>query len=249
VNLEHIAGLVLVLASVVLLIVLSLPRKTRRGRDLRDIPGFRRLRRSIGLSVEEGSRLHISLGKSSPVNANGAASLAALAALERVARMNSLSDRPPIATSGDGSLAILSQDTLKAAYRLANALELYDPDRGRLGGATPISYIAGALPITSTEHVGTHLLVGSFGPEIALITEAAERRGALSLAATDSLPAQAALYATASEPLIGEELFAVSAYLQAGPAHTASLRVQDVLRYIIGAVLVAGTLMRALGIL
>jgi len=243
------AGLVLVVAGVILLVVLSLPRKTRRGRDLRDIPGFRRLRRAIGLSVEEGSRLHVSLGKSSPANANGAASLAALAALERVARMNSLGDRPPIATSGDGVLAILSQDTLKASYRLANAAELYDPDRGRLGGATPISYIAGALPLTSTEHVATHLLVGSFGPEVALITEAAERRGALSLAVTDSLPAQAALYATAGESLIGEELFAVSAYLRAGAAHTASLRVQDIFRLVVIGAMILGALLKLLRIL
>ncbi|HNS63296.1 MAG TPA: hypothetical protein PKN11_02645 [Anaerolineaceae bacterium] len=239
-NLGQLFGLIIILISAGLILYFWLLDKPGRFlRGFRPMPGFQRLRRAIGLSVEQGNRLHISLGKASLVNPAGASSLAALAALERIARMSSLSDRPPIASSGDGALAILSQDAMRSAYRLSNSPELHDPDRGRLAGATPLSFLAGMLPLVHGEHVSAHVLLGNFGSEIALLAEAANQKEQFTLAASDSLTAQAVLYATAQEPLIGEELFAVSAYLLAGPQHTASLRVHDLLRLgVIAAILI-----------
>jgi hypothetical protein len=244
-----IAGLVLVLVSAGLMFLYSLPpRKGARSNfALRHIPGLARLRRAMGLAVEDGTRLHISLGKSNGITTPSAASLVALSTLERVAQMSSVSDRPPVATSGDGAISILSQDTLRAAYRTGNALEQYDPHRGRLTGVTPFSYVAGTLPIIHTEHVSANVLVGNLGPEAALLAEASERERAFTLAASESLPGQAVLFASAEEPLIGEELFAMPAYLQAGPFHRASLRAQDALRWVLIVVLVAGAILALMG--
>lgn len=234
--------------SLVTLIILSLPRYNRGPRSLRPIAAFQRLRRAIGHAVEDGKRLHVSLGKSSLIEPTNPSALVGLSALERIAQLAIMSDRPPIATSGDGALSILSQDTLRAAYRTNNVLEQYDADRGRLAGPTPFSYIAGALPVFRQEQASSHILIGNFGPEVGLLTQAADQQRAFTLAASDSLPAQAVLYASAQEVLIGEELFAVPAYLNAGPAYTASLRIQDILRWALILVLVVGAILKILGI-
>jgi hypothetical protein len=158
--------------------------------------------------------------------------------LQRIARAASISDKPPVATSGEATQAILSQDTLSSAYSMIGAGDQYDPASGQLSGVTPFSYAAGALPVIYDQEVSINVLAGSFGSEVALITDAAERKGITSLAGSDNLPAQAILYATAEEPLIGEELYAGGAYLQAGPVHLASLRAQDILRWVLtGAIL------------
>ena len=162
--------------------------------------------------------------------------------------MSSVSDRPPVATSGDGTLSILSQDTMRAAYRIANAPELFDVERGRLAGPTPLSYIAGTLPVIRDERVSTNVLVGNFGPEVALLAEASDQQDAFTLGASDSLAAQAVLYASSEETLIGEELFALPAYLQAGPTHQASLRAQDILRWAVVGLIVLAVLLSFLGI-
>ena len=91
------------------------------------------------------------------------------------------------------------------------------------------------------ESVSANLLIGSFGPEAALLADTAERENTFLLAATDSLPAQAVLYANAQDPLVGEELYAAGAYVNAGPAHRASLQVQDILRWLIVLALLAGS--------
>ena len=81
-----------------------------------------------------------------------------------------------------------------------------------------------------------------------LLTQAADQQRAFTLAASDALPAQAVLYATAGQTLIGEELYAAPAYLNAGPAHFASLRVQDILRWLIIAGIALGAILKLVGI-
>ena len=244
---DTLIGLGLIVIAAVALFVLAVPLRTRVRRIFRIIPGMVRLRRAIGLTVENGRRLHVSMGSGSLTGASSAVSLAALSTLDRIAALSMISDRPPIATSGEGSLSILSQDELRVAYRDGNALEQYDPDRGRLGGITPLSYVAGTLPVIRDEQVSTNILVGNLGPEVGLMTDAAYRQQAFVVAASDSLPAQAVIYAAAEEPLIGEELFSVPAYLQAGPFHVAGLQVQDILRWIVIALMLVGVVIKLFG--
>ncbi len=245
---EAIIALALILVSVGLIFLLTVQRSILRS-GLRPLPAFDRLRRAIGLAVENGTRIHITLGKAGMTQSISASGLAGLSTLERIARVSSISDRPPLATSGEGTLAILSQDTLRAAYRQINQLELYNADRGRLSGATSFSYAAGLLPVADSENVSTHIAVGNFGAEIALLMEAADMESAFSLAATDSLSAQAALFPSAQETLIGEELFATPAYLNAGAVYTASLQVQDILRWGVVLVLIAGAILTLVGLI
>jgi len=253
--LEPILGLLLILLAAGLMFFFSLPQKsTRPGQPrsrvvLRPIRAMQRLRRAIGLAVEDGSRLHVSIGGSSIISPTNASALVGLSTLERIGMLSSVSDRPPVATSGDGTLAILSQDTLRAAYRIGNVPELYDPNQARLVGTTPFSYVAGTLPVIHDERVSANILIGNFGPEVGLLAEASDREDAFILAASDSFAAQSVLYATAREPLIGEELFAVPAYLQAGPIYQAGLRTQDVLRWIVIAALIVGAILKFLGFL
>ena len=245
--LEPILGLVLVLLAAGLMVVFSLRRRGRPRFALRPIVAMQRMRRAIGLAVEDGSRLHVSIGKASIISPNNPSALVGLSTVNRIGTLSSVSDRPPVVTSGDGTLALLSQDTLRGAYRAGNIIEQYDPLQARLTGPTPFSYVAGALPVVQDERVSATVLVGNFGPEIGLLIEAANRDGGFTLASSDAVAAQSVMYAAATEPLIGEELFAVPAYLQAGPVFQAGLRVQDVLRWIVVAVLLIGSILAFLG--
>jgi hypothetical protein len=247
--LGSIIGLLLILLAAGLMFFFSLRQPSNTRAVLRPIRAMQRLRRAIGLAIEDGTRLHVSIGKSSIIGLNNASALAGLSTLERIGMLSSLSDRPPVATTGDGTLALLSQDTLRASYRLSNVAELYDPSQARLTGPTPFSYVAGTMPIILDERVSANLFVGNFGSEVALMIDAAERKNSFTLAASDAFAAQAVLYATASEPLIGEELFAVPAYLQAGSMHLAGLRTQDILRWVLIAALLIGAGLSFLGIL
>src|SRR5512134_3864773 len=207
----------LVLAAILLLVFTFLRRKSPAS--FRRIDAYERLNQSVGLAVENGSRLHVSLGRGNLLTARGGSALAGLAMLRRLAERTSVSDRPPVATSGDASLAILSQDTLQSGYRAAGAEEQYRFTTGRLTGLTPFSYAAGAIPTIHDEHVMTNIVLGDLGSESALLAEASDREDANLIAASDNLSAQSVFFASAQDPLIGEELFAAGAYVGAGASH------------------------------
>jgi len=238
----------LVVFSAVLLIILSLT-KQKTPSTWRVIPALMKLSRSVDLSVEDGTRLFISLGRSSLLTPRGAAPLAGLGLLRRITERTSLSDSPPVAVGGEASLALLAQDTLQAGYQSMGADDLYQPISGRLTGMTPFSAAAGAMPIIRDENVSASMLVGDFGVEAALLADAAERQNAFLLGASTDVSSQAVLFASAQEPLIGEELFAASAYLDSGASHSASLTVQDVLRWLIILGLLAGAVLKLAGLI
>jgi hypothetical protein len=194
----------------------------------------------LGLSVEDGTRLHISLGSGSLLDARGGSALAGLAMLRHVAERTSASDKPSVASAGNPVLGLLAQDTLQAGYQAAGVKELYSPTTGRVAGLSPFGYAAGAMNISQYENVSVNIMIGHFGPEVALLADASERENVAIVGASDNLAGQAVLFANTQDALIGEELFSAGAYLGAGASHLSSLTVQDILRWLVILALLGG---------
>ncbi len=246
-NLPELFGLILIIGFVGVMLAQVIVGRTRPVCQFREISAFIRLKRAIGYAVEGGTRLHVSVGRGKLTGPQSAIAFVGLTVLDRIARSTMVSDRPPLATSGEGTLNILSQDSLRGVSQAFGAE--YDPIHGRLTGLTPFSYVAGALPVIYDEDVSTNLFIGSFGSEIALMNEAGERVGSLTIAGSDNISGQAVLFATAEEPLIGEETYASGAYLGANALHIASLRAQDILRWVIIFFILVSALLKLIGIL
>jgi hypothetical protein len=242
-------SLIFILLCLGLILFFFFSDRKRPKINLRDIQAFRHIRREVDLAVEAGKRLHISLGRGNIHDTQGGAALIGLTILDCSARAASNSDRPPMVTSGDGVLNILSQDTLQFTYQSLAAEQRYDPTNARLAGLTPMAFAAGCLPIIHDEHVSANIFAGHLGAEVALLTEAGERTSSLTVAGTDSIHAQAVLFATSDEPLLGEELYAAGAYLGSGVAHTASLRMQDIMRWVLLVAIILGAFLNLVGIL
>lgn len=243
-----IIGLIFVLAFLGVYVYFGLVRRKSVEYLFRSIPAFQKFQRAIGLSVEDGTRLHFSLGRGQVNAVESAVTFVGLRMLERVTRTISASDRPPVVTSGEGAITVLSQDTLQSTYRDLAEDAQYDPSAVLMPGPTPFAYAAGSIPIIADKKVSANLLVGHLGSEVALLTDAAERNNGVSLAGTDNLDGQAVLYAAADEPLIGEEVYVGGAYLQAGRMHEASVRTQDVFRWVVVTLLILGAVLKLLGL-
>jgi hypothetical protein len=102
------------------------------------------------------------------------------------------------------------------------------------------------MNISQNEDVSANIMIGHFGTEAALLAEASDRENISLIGASDDLTGQAVLFANTQDALIGEELFATSAYLGAGPSHLASLTVQDILRWLIILTLLGGVAVKFL---
>jgi len=231
------------------LLIFFMTVDSRRPATFRPIRGYEALKGAIERAVEAGERVHLSLGTGSVIGTDCAPALAGLAILTSIAEKTTMSDKPVVATTGDGAMAILAQDTLRKVYSDARALPRYSPISGRMLGPTPFSYVANLPILLASEDISVHVLAGSFGAEGALAADFGERQEAFVLAGTDDAQSQALLYATAEHPLIGEEIFAGGAYLNVGRVHRASLRVQDAVRMLIITGIVIGAVLSLLGVI
>jgi len=216
---------------------------------LREISTFSHLRHQIGLAVEAGQRLHLSLGYGGVFGWQSGSAFVGLSILKRIAQTASFADIPPIATSGEAVEAILSQDTLQTSYNILGEENQYSHIDGQVSGLTPFSFTVGIIPVIYDQNVSTHILSGSFGGEVAVISEAIQRNGSTTIAGSDSLAAQAILFSFTDRLLIGEELYASGAYLQAGDFHIASLKTQDIFRWLLVLIIGFGSVLKLMGIL
>jgi hypothetical protein len=246
IGIDLIGLLVLVLFVVLLIVFIAVG--DRWPASFRKIQGYEALTKALERAVESGERVHLSLGTGSLIGADSAAAFAGLVVLTEIAKVTSLSDRPAVVTTGDGAMAIVAQDSLRSAYREVGALDRYEPISARMLGPTPFSYVASIPILLESEKISTNALIGAFGAEGALAADFGERKQTFVLAGTEDIQSQALLYATAEYPLIGEEVFAGGAYLDVSPAHRASLRVQDTVRFIIVGGILVGLLLSLLGI-
>jgi len=247
-NLVVLVALSLVVGSALLMVVLAILRRNSAS-VFRKLAAFQSLNQAVGQAVEGGSRLHVSLGSASLVSQQAASGLAGLSVLRGLGGIAAGSDLPPMATSGDPGLAVLSRDILQSAHKESAVAGPFDPSTARLAGLTPFSYAAGGMIAEANEGASANILLGSFGSEAGLLVDASERQEAVLLGASDSLPGQAVLTAGSQHPLVGEELFATPEYIQHQVLHAASLNVQDVLRWLIIASMLLGAVLKMAGVL
>ena len=85
-------------------------------------------------------------------------------------------------------MTILSQDVMRTSFKNVSSEAQFDFGAGRMSGLTPFSYVAGAIPVILDEQVSTNVLVGNFGSEVGLLTEASEQKGSLTIAGYRQYP-------------------------------------------------------------
>jgi hypothetical protein len=158
-----------------------------------------------------------------------------MSALQKVSQDACASDKPPLVTSGDGTLFVASQDLIRDTYEESGRPASYRSDSSQFVAPenSPMAYGAAVSAIVNRGEHGSNLVLGHIGSELAIITEAADREHLEQIIGSDDLTALAVAMSVTEDVIIGEELYAAAAYLQGEPAHIASLQLQDILRILV----------------
>ena len=121
----------------------------------------------------------------------------------------------------------VSEEVVRDAYRVEGKSSHFDPRNTIFLSDEQFAYAAGYAGMVQRERAGSAFLFGSFAAESLVLAEAGQQAGAMQVAATTS-PEQVAFFISACDyTLIGEELFAASAYLTKEPVQLGSLIAQD----------------------
>ena len=139
-------SLVFILIFFGLIVILVVAGRDGAKIEFRKIPTFSKIRRAIDLTVEAGTRLHISIGRGTITGPESAAAFVGLSMLEKITTSASTGDNPPAVTAGDPALTILAQDTLKSSYQEIGLIDQYRRTSSQLTGVSPFSFAAGAIP-------------------------------------------------------------------------------------------------------
>jgi Domain of unknown function (DUF6754) len=227
--------IILLLTMAISIIITQFVRRRRDLYTLRDIAPYRAIPMIVGEAVEANRPVHVSLGSA---GLGGGSTILALASAElfyQIAGRASIGSAPPILTVSDTSAVPLGQDTLRRAYASRGLLNRYPVESVRWypGGGRSLSFAAALTGTLGDDQVSSSVLAGSFGPELALIGEAAARRDQGFVAMSDQLEGQAIAYAMSDQPLIGEEAFVAGGYLGRSPSHIASIVTLDVIRWVL----------------
>ena len=208
-------------------VVLTFIRIARRDPNLfiRKIAGLEAVEEAIGRSTEMGRSVYFVHGLD-PMDS--LATIAAVNVLGRVTRRAAEHDTRVRVMNVDPIVMAVSQEVVQQAYTEAGRPDAYDPDDVALMASGQFSYAAAVAGRMTREQPAAIFLMGRFMAESLLLAETGAATGAIQVAGTNEETQLPFFITTCDYTLIGEELYAASAYLSREPRMLGSLRGQDV---------------------
>ncbi|MDP8202601.1 MAG: hypothetical protein P9M11_10750 [Candidatus Tenebribacter burtonii] len=219
----------------------------RSGKDLyiRKISGLESMDESVGRATEMGRPILFIPGT---LDLDDMQTIAGLTILRRLAQKAAEYDAKLIVPVCRSMVLSTAKEIVKEAYMKAGRPDAYDPDSVFYLTDDQFGYVAGVDGIIVREKPAANFFLGAFYAESLILAETGFSSGAIQTAGT-AMPSQLPFFVVACDyTLIGEELFAASAYLSKDPHQLGSLKGQDFGKAIFIVVLMIGIILEISGI-
>ncbi len=218
----------------------------RKGKKLyiRRIAGLDMIDEAVGRATEMGKPILFVPGIMDLDNIQTLAGLNILGHLsQKVARYDS-TIHVPVSRSMVFSTA---REIVKEAYLKVGRPDAFDPNSVYYLTDDQFGYVAGVDGIIMREKPAATFYLGAFYAESLILAETGHESGAIQIAGT-AMPAQIPFFVAACDyTLIGEELFAASAYLSQDPPQLGCLKGQDFGKAVIMITIFVGIILELFG--
>jgi hypothetical protein len=230
--------IVVVIFTIFLLIFISSAKKGK-ALYIRPLAGINAVDDAIGRATEMGKPILYILGLGT---AGDIATIAGFTVLARVAKRTAEYQTKVIVPVQDPVVLVVAQETVRTAYLEAGRPDQYNPDNIFFVTSMQFPYVAAVNGIMLRERPATNFYMGVFYAESLILAETGNVAGAIQIAGTDQ-PAQLPFFVAACDyTLIGEELYAASAYLSQEPIQLGTLKAQDYTKAIAMAIIILGVI-------
>ena len=235
--------IVMLVFSAIVLLFIQLARKNP-NMFIRKIGGLDAVDEAIGRATEMGKPIFFIPG----IGTMGdLPTIASINILGRVARRAAKYDTVVKVPCYDPVVMTVAQEVIKEAYQSEGRLDAYSEDNVFFITQDQFSYAAAVDGMMVREKPATNFLMGLFFAESLLLSETGASIGAIQISGTDALAQLPFFITTTDYTLIGEELYAASAYLSRDPLLLGSLRGQDVGKAALLIVIILGTVIGTVG--
>lgn len=219
----------------------------RSGRELfiRRIPGLEAVDEAIGRATEMGRSIMYILGLGGVSNV---ATIASMNILSQVAQKTADYETPLRVPCNDPIVMNVVQEMVRTAYLNEGRPDAYNEENIFFLTESQFAYAAGVDGMMVREKPAAVFLQGSFFAESLILAETGNSIGAIQIAGTDKEHQLPFFIAACDYTLIGEELYAASAYLSREPMLLGSLKGQDYGKVMIFGAIVIGVILELFGI-
>jgi hypothetical protein len=243
-------GWIIIGLAAVLLAGLNVLIRRSKPYKVRINPSIKRLQDQRVVAVERGKGRQVVLGDRFWSHAYPGLGLHALSALPGLVSPEDKGEGGQVVSTGSGALALFAREIVQGCYQDGFSPDLQDRKLPvSLPGPTPLAFTAGLLPELSMHSPGSLAMFGSFGMSSPLWAEAAYMKGGHVFAAAGSITAQAALFLTVSDLLIGEEVFMLPGLLAPIAPNQAAWLTEDILRVALMILLIVASALKMAGLL
>ncbi len=234
--------LVVFSASVLLYI-----RSAKAGKSLfvRKLAGLEAVEEAVGRATEMGKPVLFIPGIS---ELDEIQTIAGLSILGRVARITAEYDTPLVVPVLYPMALAAAGEVVKGAYWDAGKPDSFRPEMVRYVAGEQFAYVAAVNGIMLREKPAANVYMGAFYAESLLLAETGFAAGAIQIAGT-AMPEQLPFFIAACDyTLMGEELYAASAYLSKEPLMLGSLKGQDLIKIALVGCIIIGVIFEVLQI-
>ncbi len=236
---------VLLIFSALVLFYVQKARKRADDIYVRPIAGMDAVDEAVGRATEMGRPILYVLGLGTAAEIS---TIASYSILSRVARKIAQYQSRLIVPNYDPIVMAVAQETVRQSYMDAGRPDLYNENDIFFVTHAQFAYVAAVNGIMLREKTATNFYLGKFYAESLILAETGNLAGSIQIAGTDEA-SQLPFFVTACDyTLIGEELYAASAYLAREPLLLGALKAQDILKGLAMLWLLLGTVLISLEI-
>lgn len=218
----------------------------RKGKELfiRKISGLDAVEEAVGRATEMGKPILYVPGLAT---IDVISTIASMNILSQVAKKTAEYNTTLLVPNRDPVVYTVAREVVKEAYTDAGRPDAFNADNVYFLTQDQFGYTSAVCGTMVRDKPATNLFVGYFWAESLVLAETGAATGAIQIAGTDSIFQLPFFIVACDYTLIGEELYAASAYLSREPLLLGSLKGQDWGKMIILGVLLLSSLLALLG--
>jgi hypothetical protein len=198
----------------------------RRGKKfyVRKIAGLDAIDDALGRATEMGKPILYCMGIGL---VDYIATFASFNILGEITKKTGQYETPLIVPTSDPVVYTVAREIVKESYTSIGRPDLFDPDKVYFVTDSQFAYAAAIDGIMLREMPAANFLIGYFRAESLIIAETGAMTGAIQIAGTDRV-SQLPFFITACDfTLMGEELYAASAYITQEPLLLGAIKGED----------------------
>jgi len=234
-----------ILYSSILIYYINTARRRGEKLFIRRIAGLEALDEAVGRATEMGKPILYVPGLSTITDI---ATLASLNILARVAKKAAEYETPLIVPNYNPIVMTVAQEVVKQGCMEAGRPDVYSKHQVFFLSDSQFAYASGVTGIMARERPATNLFIGMFFAESLILAEAGNTTGAIQIAGTDAVDQLPFFVVSCDYTIMGEELYAASAYLSREPLLLGSIKGQDIGKLVLLILIIVGSILGLFGV-